>query len=493
MPRYLFSLCLLIGAPFFAFADGVGVNEVMFDAAGKTDTGSEWVELYNMGDIAQDVSGWQLYLDNAGYFSFPADFIIGSKSFVTVHLRIFGTPGTYDLYDASAAENMGNTAGSVALFSGGSKSTSTIKSFVQWGRAGETWEADAAKAGLWTKGMFIDLAQFTEGNSIGRAADGVSGSDVSAWKIFVSPTPGALNTSHADVSISASSTTPSPAPVVLSSSVASRAPFPTISVSAGDDRVAVIGSEVEFSGHAFGLAGAPLDTARFWWNFGDGETREGRVVGHIFRLPGKYTVGLHVSSGEYAGSDYMAVTAVPNKIIVSNVIEGEEGFIQILNESDYELDIEGWSFEDARGGHFVMPPRTRIGARAKVSFANAITKLSKEHDAFPLVLRYLNGVIAFQYTRSSFPAAAAVSVSSASAPIKRNADTMPRVISMNENEKRRMASASASSSLYAASAARVTTDRAAVRHSDLFFMFAAVGISIFAAAGFLVAKILFLK
>ena len=52
---------------------------------------------------------------------------------------------------------MGNTSGSAALFAKGVRGKDTIKSFVEWGRGGETWESSAADAGLWDRGTFVDV------------------------------------------------------------------------------------------------------------------------------------------------------------------------------------------------------------------------------------------------------------------------------------------------------------------------------------------------
>ena len=157
---------------FFLSTDGaraaasVVIREVMFDPQGASDTGLERIVLQNKSSGVLDVSGWQVYPDGIGYFSFPAGFTLSSGAPVMLHLRTSGITTARDMFYPGASGNMGNTSGSVAVFSREPRGKDTIQSFVQWGRAGQTWESAAADAGLWTKGDFVDLAGFTEGHVI---------------------------------------------------------------------------------------------------------------------------------------------------------------------------------------------------------------------------------------------------------------------------------------------------------------------------------------
>lgn len=388
--------------PLSVLASGVVINEVLFDPA-DTDTGQELVEIYNSGNSAEDLSGWQLYPDGIGYFLFPQGFSLPAGGLATIHLRSSGVSTAVDLYHSSTtANNMGNVSGSAVLFSGEPRGEGTIKSFVQWGRAGETWETDAEKAGLWTKGTFVDLSSgFSEGGSIALKSDGVVSGGKDAWKIAASPTIGSKNNNDGGSSSSASSSSVSTS---STGSVSNQQNtnwaslfIPQIRAYAGEDKSAVVGSLVEFNGSAFGLKDEPLDNARFWWNFGDGEDKEGRSVWHIFRIPGDYTVGLHVSSGGYSASDYLKIKVLSNQLTVKEVISGESGFIKITNLSDMEIDIGGWLIKDSSGKSFQIPPRTKIGGRAEIALINSVTYLNLDTGIPSVRLFYPNSVLALEY------------------------------------------------------------------------------------------------
>ena len=395
--RIFFLLLFLFFLPLKVLGAGVVLNEVFFDPSGS-DTGKEWIELYNPTSEEADISGWEVYLDGTGYFTFPQGIKIGAGKFAVLSLRTSGIVNGTNFYHTTALSNMGNTSGSVALFSGEPRGKETIKDFVEWGKEGQTWEGSATDAGLWEKGKSVGLTHFSEGNSIALAASGFrQGAD--SWIVASVPTPGLLNagaqsSASSPSSVSATnslSPTASPAPAPVSP----LPPSSSIRVDAGEDLKAAVGATINFMGHAFGLKGVPLENARFWWNFGDGESQEGRNVGHIFRIPGSYMIGLHVNSGELAGSDYVHVDAVPNRIAISGVLEGAHGYVKIENPDKDSMDIGNWTVQDSEGHMFMIPPETKISPNAEIALSNEVTGLLKTSLGHAVSLHYPNGETAF--------------------------------------------------------------------------------------------------
>jgi len=171
--------------------------------------------------------------------------------------------------------------------------------------------------------------------------------------------------------------------------VAPLPPVPTIQAFAGEDRIVLAGVEGNFIGEAIGLVREPITGARFWWNFGDGETAEGKSIGHTYREPGIYTIVLSVSSGEYAASDYAVARVIPNKIAIAQVTAGEGGAIRIVNPASVGADIGGWMLEDDQDKKFFFPVHTVIGAQSEAAFANRVTGLS---SGVKVTLRYPGGL-----------------------------------------------------------------------------------------------------
>jgi len=420
---------------------------------------------------------------------------LAAKQFLLVHLRTDGTNSQNDIYQSSGSSNMSNTSGSVALFSAEPRGKETIKSFMQWGRAGETWESSASDAGLWTKGAFVNTESFSEGSSLILKQDGVTNGGADAWSIASASTPKSKNSATVPAtensptpssSVSPSPThspTPSSAPSVASSQAFAK----TIKAYAGEDAVAMVGVVIEFLGHAKGLNDEPIDSsARFFWNFGDGETREGRSVAHVYRIPGIYTASVHVSSGEYAASDVARIDVRPNKITLSEVISGTDGYIRLINNSDSEADIGGWIIRDGAQHNFFVPAHTILARRADIAIANSVSGLLPNAAAIPITIFYANGMqaLASKEASTSNPSArVAVTIASFSpAPTP----DVPRVVTILSS---RTPSSLPSPAPSTAPSFAADTAYAASGYSPILFPFGiAAAISALGAAGFFVSK-----
>jgi hypothetical protein len=117
IPRVL--LGLVIAAQVIASARAeVIISEIMYNPAG-TETGREWVELYNTGTASVDLSGWQFgdSQDNDWASAFPAGTSIGAKQ----ALVVTGSASLFDLewgtginrVQVSSFPNLANSPGAV--------------------------------------------------------------------------------------------------------------------------------------------------------------------------------------------------------------------------------------------------------------------------------------------------------------------------------------------------------------------------------------------
>ncbi len=285
--------------------------------------------------------------------------------------------------------------------------------------------------------------------------------------------------------------------------VAPLPPAPTIQASAGEDRTALVGVEENFIGEAMGLIREPITNARFWWNFGDGGTADGRSVGHSYREPGVYTVALHVSSGEYAASDYAVATVIPNKIMIAGVTAGEGGSVRIRNPASVAVDIGGWILEDATSKQFFFPAHTIIAPNAEAAFANRVTGLSPGSKA---VLRYPGGSLATEWDAGVMPdgqekigvSASAASSSPAASPphapvVATQESSRGRESSAPLIKKESVAAVSVAAGALAPSRGTTASDtlRKSTLHFPSIFFSAALAVSVLAAAGFFLVRHIF--
>ena len=163
----------------------VVISEVFYDAVG-TDTGKEWIELYNSGDLAIDLTGYDLYYGHN--YTFPT-FSLNGRSFVLIHNNKIGTDSLTDLYTGTTSSgNMGDSYGTVVIFNSTTHNSSTIVDFVQYGSGGHTWESAAATASIWTAGDFVtDVAA---GHSIELKDPSIDTNQSGDWRDQSTPSPG---------------------------------------------------------------------------------------------------------------------------------------------------------------------------------------------------------------------------------------------------------------------------------------------------------------
>lgn len=395
---FIFICALSFGClPFFSYAatNGVVISEVLFDPTG-TDTGLEYVAIKNIGSNAADLTGWHLYPDGVGYFTFPS-FTLASDAIVKIYIRGSGTDSGNILYFSDTSGNMGNSSGAIALFSSSTHSSDTIVSYVRYHKPGssehKTWESSAASAGVWTLGSYIDLSSFTEGQAV-VLSDESNKTSARGWIVEDDGSSSDNNVTSPSTS-SNSSVPPSAysAPAVESK----------IKVYGGTDISAVAGSSVVFNASAEDFSGQPLDGARFLWNFGDGTYQEGRSVTHIFRYPGKYTAVVDASAGMNAASDRVTVSVIENPVIISEIMPSQAkgffaslvssdhgGWVEFYNEMNSTVDISGIgiTFDDAHT--FFFPAHSTIAGHSVVVIGDATLGFDVPKKGFIKIL-YANG------------------------------------------------------------------------------------------------------
>lgn len=392
---FWFLLSLLLPLPVLG-AGVIIINEVAWMGSlpkvGETATqaaNNEWVELKNTTSASVDLSGWKLVAQDGTPDIILAGTIAASGFFLlerTSDDTVFGIQA--DQIYVGALSNSGEIL------------------ILKDSLGNEVDRVDGSN-GWKINGSSESIGNNETKETAQRAASG--------W-ITASFTPRAENSTAAvSSSLPTASSTPTPQSQPVGQTPASviSTPLPTIKVYAGEDKTVAAGSLTEFMGEAISVKNEPLINPRFWWNFGDGASKEGHLVSHIFQIPGKYTVGMHVSLGSDARSDYLSVTVVPNQIKMKNVLIGEEGYLTLFNPVETEFDIGEWILEDGAGRKFFLPSRTKIGPKAEIALANRVTGLFKDGEA-RVTLRYPNSLLAIEWMEEVLKTSPVVQAASSS-------------------------------------------------------------------------------
>lgn len=461
-----------MSAPFYVFASGFVINEIAWmgsvlknGESSSAASSNEWMELKNTGSVAVNLEGWSLTAED-GTPSIALTGIISAGGFFLLERTDDNTVSgiTADVIYTGALSNSGEK---LILKDGQGNTIDTVDAISGWPAGSADTKETMQKVSGW-----ITAPATPRGENAG------SGS------VSITPTPS-----------TASSASSSPLPYTESSAgspsaISHASPVKTIKAYGGEDVSSMVGVMMNFLGRAKGLNDESIDSsARFVWNFGDGETKEGRSVAHTYRIPGTYMLGLYVSSGEYTASDYMRVQISPNLVSVSGVVWGIDGYMRFANSSDIEGDIGGWSIRDARGHEFIVPSHTMMARRGDIALSNSVSGLLQEAASLPLSVFYPNGALAFTYGGTTSIAVMEKTTENNRAELQDIPKAVPSS-DVNESSIIHPSQSVTASPSDNPSSASDTKEYATADHAPLVSVpfIIAIGISMLGAVGFLMSK-----
>ena len=376
--KLLSSLTILgisLAVPAVSFA-GALISEIMYDLPG-TDTGREWVEVQNTGSGDVSFSKWKLFEANTnhGLTLFQGNATTSANGFMIIA-------------DDPAKFLADNPHYNGTLF-GSSFSLSNI---------GETLELKVDNGSVYQTTYASTSGAGGDGNSLHFSSN--------AWQAGV-PTPGNETAqtpppSGPNASSSAETAETSSPDATPQTSASPPANYgattfvykPQMYVSAFVPQKGVAGAPVLFDAVAVGVKKEPIQSARYVWSFGDGATTEGKKIYHTYHYPAVYVVMVDASSGEWSATDRKEITIAAPELFISNIKEGETGFIEVQNDGKNEVDLSLWRLK-SEAGMFTIPQGTVIGARKAIPFPAAITGLSA--DRLSTALLYPNGNLVVGY------------------------------------------------------------------------------------------------
>lgn len=375
-------LLLFFSAAAQVFGASASITEIMYDLSGS-DSGREWIEIKNT-DVAEAMfSQWK--------------FFEGDTNHSIVLFR--GTATSSSGGVAIIADDPDKFLIDLPNFSG-----TLFKSSFSLGNSGET-------IAIKFDGVIVDEVAYA--STTGAAGDGNSlQKKDGGWSASI-PTPGVSDLSFIAVSGVASqvASTSLDSPVANTSSVSqtvigagggSEPLKPNLFVYATAPARTVAGADAIFEVVALGVKKEPVLNARYIWSFGDGGTVEGKKVLHAYHYPGNYAVLVEASSGEWSATDRKDISVLEPLLSIVRVKEGVDGFIEVLNSGNYDLDLSRW-FLQSNQTVFSFPIGTILKARQSVLFPAEITKISAADNDTTAVL-YSNGKIVARYApRAELP------------------------------------------------------------------------------------------
>jgi hypothetical protein len=345
----------------FNFANAeVVITEIMYDVEGS-DSGREWIELYNNGESPVVIKGgsagddsWRIFqqsqsgTENNRTLSpdaYQGDMTINAGEYLVVTQDGVLFKGDWQSYTGnilvSSAMTLTNTSGTLGL---------------RLGSGGVPWS-------------LILYNSESGGNGDGKSLQLVG----NAW-LANTPTPGAANelgASSSGGSQGGASANP-PKPVVKKK----------IKIEITARELAFVGIPVNFKAETYDVTEEPVSYGKYFWNFGDGDFRESNVsyfqekFTHRYSYPGEYKVSLEYHKNYYSEvPDAVAeilIKVIASDVIISGVGTEKDFFVEVTNNTGYDGDVSRWYLRSGEK-NYVFPKNTTIGAKKSMRLSPRIT------------------------------------------------------------------------------------------------------------------------
>ena len=386
-------IVFFVGIIFFfgfnlAYADVV-INEIQLSP-----TGERFLELYNTADSVVDLTGWYIQRKTATGSNFGS--LVSNPNFEGKTIGVHD----YFIISRNSLSSSDIVLDSLTLTESNTiqikNSNEEVVDKVGWGNASDCGNPCPSNP--------------PEGQSIQKTGTG-------SW-VASAPTPGASNqtttgsnttNTTTNPNTDTSSTSTSSASTSSSSSSSKKIETPKIQVKIVTKSLTFAGTPFSLQGLAYGTDGGQLYYGKYFWNFGDGSSMEAENNAsflHIYFYSGEYSVSLEYSTNIYSNTPdavaEMVIKVVPMTVSISRVGDATDFFIELSNNTDYEIDISKWILSSL-SKTFVLPRNTIILAKGKMMLSPQITHFTFE-DAKNLKLSTGTGQLVFNYSSSLTPA-----------------------------------------------------------------------------------------
>ena len=336
---------------YLSFFNWVRANVIISEILYSPTTG-QWIEIYNDTDSSIDLIKYKILDSGASTNGHSISAVSGGTNLVPAH--------SFAVV-AKAPDNFGTV--SFLLF----KSSLGIKVSEDIVKLKNNAEA------------IIDSVSID-----GSAIDGKSLQKISGTWTSATPTPGKINevsSSPATPPITPSEDTTNTNNSSSSSSASSINKTAEIKTKITARDTTFVGFSLPLKASVTGVDGRPLFYGRYFWNFGDGDSKEMKVntggdTSHIYFYPGEYTVFLEYYVNDYGeipdASTSILVKIIGADILISSVGNEQDFFIELSNNTDKDVDISKWMLTSG-DKRFIFPKNTIIPTKKKIIFSPFVT------------------------------------------------------------------------------------------------------------------------
>jgi hypothetical protein len=365
----LFSVAVLLITPITLRAQVI-FSEVMYDLEG-TDTGREWIEIYNGGASAIDLSTWKIFEANTNHRIAAVDVPILLPGAYAVVADVpdkfkIDFPGFSGLLFDSAF-SLNNEGETLMLRDENNADIDTLAYTSAFG--GQNGASIHKKDGTWINalptpggpvGEFISTlpeiaaTTTTETNPLGQTTGTTANSGTSSYS---------SHSNQADASVHPNE--------------------PAFVVSAGRARLGFVGVPLSFEAKIKSIKSSLVgNTIHHYWSFGDGTSVTGQFVSHIYEYPGDYVVILTSDGGAENAVAKTKVRITEPKV---DITIANDAYVELHNQGSFEVNVGDWILGS---GHdrTSLAKDTIIEPGSKIKIPIKNTKLREAKDELYLAL-----------------------------------------------------------------------------------------------------------
>lgn len=345
----------------------------------------DWIEIYNPDQADLDLTSLKLLINNS-----------------------------------TSNHSINNSSGSAILHKGdygvivASSSLSNYQN--KWGTTGNVFTSsfslnnDSGKIEINNGDKTNPLSSVSYDSTQGAGGDGNSLQLISGSWTATAPTPNVNNTNSSlnsnqnnndnntnNTSLNSNNNSNTKTPVIL-----------PIKTKIKTNSIAFVGMANIFEMNASGHSGEDLHYGKYFWNFGDGDSKEVNLIDankftHTYFYPGEYNVTLGYYQNFYSdipdALDKFTIKVIPVGIIISSVGNDKDFFIELKNNSDYDTDISKWVlFGDNK--NFILPKGTILNAGDTMILSPKLTHFNLNDKNF-LILKNSDYQDVFYYSKNT--------------------------------------------------------------------------------------------
>lgn len=411
---FFFIFMFIFSLPFSFVKANVLISEVELSP-----TTDRFIELYNNGDANVDLTGWYIQRKTATGASFGS--LVSApnfegKSIISQGYFVISKEG---MAESDLVVNMSLTDSNTLQLK---NSFGDVVDKVGWGESDECQSSCPANP--------------AEGQSIQRIDN--------SW-VVATPTPGVVNNSGSPSSNNVEqSSGGSDGGSTVSTTTVVKEEVKEIATEIITKNVVFVGTPFTIEAKSYGHSGERLYYGKYFWNFGDGDSRETLLINnekftHTFYYPGTYTINLEYYNNPYDYTpttiDEVKIKVVKGDIIISDVGDSTDFYVELSNNTDYSSNISGWLLL-SDNKVFKFPKNTSIQAKGKMIVSSKITNLDIG-DKDSLKLMNDQGVV-FDYASTNTPPEPVASKSTARiiTPVKNvEIKVLEPVVNNNDNDE----------------------------------------------------------